>query len=343
MAKKENKNEQENGGLLDKIGDTISSVGDKIGETVSSVGDKIGETVAPVAEKVGEAVAPVAERVGDAVAPIMERVGETVSPVTDRVAETLAPVGERVGGAVAAAGDKVSELRPTGSDQVAEDEDAEAENEGLPTPTGTTKGAATPRRAAASRRNGKNRPEEGGYVPRLKLRYQNDVIPAITRDFGYTNPMQVPRVQKVVINIGMGNEARENAKALDNAVNDVGQITGQKAVITRAKKSIAQFKLRTGMPIGVMVTLRGNRMYEFLDKLFNVALARVRDFSGVSPTSFDGRGNFSLGLREQLIFPEIDYDKIDKVRGMEIVIVTSARNDEEGRRLLQLMGMPFQR
>jgi large subunit ribosomal protein L5 len=155
--------------------------------------------------------------------------------------------------------------------------------------------------------------------------------------------MQTPQVRKVVINIGMGGEARENAKALDNAVGDVATITGQKAVITRAKKSIASFKLRTGMPIGVMVTLRGNRMYDFLDRLLNVALPRVRDFSGVSPSSFDGHGNFSLGLREQLIFPEIDYDKIDRIRGMEVVIVTSAGNDQEGRRLLELMGMPFKR
>src|SRR5207253_4834670 len=143
----------------------------------------------------------------------------------------------------------------------------------------------------------------------------------------YTNSMKLPNVQRVVINIGMGREARKNANALDNAVGDIGLITGQKAVITRAKKSIASFKLRTGMPIGVMVTLRGNRMYDFLDRLLNVALARVRDFSGVSPSSFDGHGNFSLGLREQLIFPEIDYDKIDRIRGMEIVIVSSAKND----------------
>jgi large subunit ribosomal protein L5 len=163
------------------------------------------------------------------------------------------------------------------------------------------------------------------------------------KEFEYANRMQAPQVKKVVINIGMGNEARENAKALDNAVSDIGIITGQKAMITRAKKSIAAFKLRTGMPIGVMVTLRGARMYDFLDKLFNISLARVRDFSGVSPKSFDGHGNFTLGLREQLIFPEIDYDKVDKIRGMEVVIVTSAKNDEEGRRLLQLLGMPFQK
>jgi large subunit ribosomal protein L5 len=182
-----------------------------------------------------------------------------------------------------------------------------------------------------------------GYVPRMKARYAEDVVPALMRDFGYSNAMQVPRLKKIVINIGMGSEARENAKALDNAAGDVTQITGQRPVITKAKKSIAQFKLRAGMPIGVMVTLRGPRMWEFFDKLVNISLARVRDFNGVSPSSFDGHGNFTLGLREQLIFPEIDYDRIDKIRGMEVVIVTSANTDEEGRRLLELMGMPFRK
>lgn len=182
-----------------------------------------------------------------------------------------------------------------------------------------------------------------GYVSRLRTRYLDEVVPALQKEFGYANRMQVPQIKKVVINIGMGTEARENAKSLDNAVGDIGIITGQKAVITKAKKSIAAFKLRAGMPIGVMVTLRGTRMYDFLDRLFNVSLPRVRDFSGVSPKSFDGHGNFTLGLKEQLIFPEIDYDKIDKIRGMEIVVVTTAENDEEGRRLLQLLGMPFKK
>ena len=200
---------------------------------------------------------------------------------------------------------------------------------------------ATP--AAEGRRNGKSEPRPENYVPRLKQKYLDEVMPTLMKEFEYANRMQAPQVKKVVINIGMGNEARENAKALDNAVGDIGIITGQKAMITRAKKSIAAFKLRTGMPIGVMVTLRGARMYDFLDRLFNISLARVRDFSGVSPKSFDGHGNFTLGLKEQLIFPEIDYDKVDKIRGLEVVIVTSAKNDEEGRRLLQLMGMPFQK
>jgi large subunit ribosomal protein L5 len=203
-------------------------------------------------------------------------------------------------------------------------------------------------RGRSEKSNGKERRNGGsaqleGYTPRLKQRYTDEVIPSLMKEFNYSNIMEVPRIVKVVINIGMGTEARENAKSLDNAVNDIGIVTGQRAMITRAKKSIAQFKLREGNPIGVMVTLRGPRMYDFLDKLFNVALARVRDFTGVSPKSFDGRGNFTLGLREQLIFPEIDYDKIDKIRGMEVVIVTTAKNDEEGRALLQHLGMPFRK
>ena len=210
-------------------------------------------------------------------------------------------------------------------------------------PVATRGAGGTAGDGADGRTDGRTGQRAEPYVPRLKERYTKEVAPALMKEFGYSNPMQTPQVRKVVINIGMGGEARENAKALDNAVGDVATITGQKAVITRAKKSIASFKLRTGMPIGVMVTLRGNRMYDFLDKLFNVALARVRDFSGVSASSFDGHGNFSLGLREQLIFPEIDYDKIDRIRGMEVVIVTSATNDQEGRRLLELMGLPFKR
>src|SRR6266545_1539628 len=170
---------------------------------------------------------------------------------------------------------------------------------------------------------------------RLKERYQKEVGPAIAKEFGIENPMAIPRVQKVVLNMGMG-EAIANAKILDTAADELRSITGQKPVVTKAKKSIASFKLRTGMPIGVMVTLRGDRMYEFLDRLINAALPRIRDFHGVSPNSFDGRGNYSLGLREQLVFPEIEYDKVDRIRGMEVSIVTSARTDDEGRRLLQL-------
>jgi len=177
---------------------------------------------------------------------------------------------------------------------------------------------------------------------RLKEKYTKEVVPALRKEFNYSNPMQVPTINKVVVNIGMG-EAIQNAKAMDAAISDLATITGQRPVITRAKHSVAAFKLREGMQIGCMVTLRGEHMYQFLDKLLNVALPRLRDFQGVSPDAFDGRGNYTLGLREQLVFPEIDYDKIDKVRGMEVSIVTTARTDEEGRRLLRLMGMPFKK
>jgi large subunit ribosomal protein L5 len=174
----------------------------------------------------------------------------------------------------------------------------------------------------------------------LQERYQAEVIPALQRQFGYDNPMQVPRLSKIVVNIGLG-EALQNAKAIDAAVGDIELITGQKPIVTRAKKSIANFKLREGVPIGAKVTLRAARMYEFFDRLVNVALPRVRDFKGVPPKGFDGRGNYALGLREQLIFPEIVYDKIDKVRGMDIIFVTTARTDEEAKALLTHLGMPF--
>ena len=177
-------------------------------------------------------------------------------------------------------------------------------------------------------------------MARLKDKYLNEVVPGLQEQFKYTNVMAIPKLDKVVINIGLG-EVTQNPKALDAALNDLTLITGQKPVVTRAKKSIAGFKLREGMPVGVKVTLRGDRMYEFVDRLLSVALPRVRDFRGVSPKSFDGRGNYSLGLKEQLIFPEIEYDKIDKLRGMEIVFATTAKTDEEGRALLKLLGMPF--
>jgi large subunit ribosomal protein L5 len=177
---------------------------------------------------------------------------------------------------------------------------------------------------------------------RLHQRYLRDVVPALVRDFNYQNPMQVPRVAKVSVNVGVG-EAIANAKALDATVRDVSIITGQKPVIKKAKKSIAQFKLREGQNVGVMVTLRGERMWEFLDRLMNAALPRTRDFRGVPSRSFDGRGNFTLGLREQLIFPEINYDQVDKARGLEVSIITTAGTDQEAKRLLELLGMPFQR
>lgn len=178
--------------------------------------------------------------------------------------------------------------------------------------------------------------------PRLKARFDEEIASALMGEFGYTNIMQVPRVDKVSVNIGVG-EAITDGKAIESASKDLTTITGQKPIVTRARKSIATFKLRAGMPIGVKVTLRGRRMWDFLDRLISIALPAQRDFRGISPDSFDGRGNYSLGLREQLIFPEIDYDEVDKVRGMEVTIVTTAGSDEEGRRLLAMMDMPFQR
>jgi len=174
----------------------------------------------------------------------------------------------------------------------------------------------------------------------MKKKYQDEVAPALMTKFGYKSVMQVPRLEKIVVNVGCG-DARDNVKALDSVVKDITEITGQKAVITRAKKSVANFKLREGMPVGVRVTLRADKMWEFLDRLFNVALPRVRDFRGISPNGFDGRGNYALGLKEQLIFPEIDYDKIEKIRGMDVAIVTTAQTDEEARTLLSMMGAPF--
>ena len=179
-------------------------------------------------------------------------------------------------------------------------------------------------------------------VPRLKTRYDEEIRPTLVNELKYSNVMQAPKLEKIVVNIGIG-EAIQNAKALDAATADLQAITGQKPITKKAKKSIAQFRLREGMTVGIMVTLRGDRMYEFLDRLVNAALPRLRDFHGVPTRSFDGRGNYSLGLREQLVFPEIDYDKIDKLRGLEITMVTSARTDQEGRRLLELLGVPFAR
>jgi large subunit ribosomal protein L5 len=199
-------------------------------------------------------------------------------------------------------------------------------------PGAETNGTAHAARPAASP------PEKS----RMHQKYLRDVVPALTKDFNYQNPMQVPRLAKVTVNVGVG-EAIANAKALDATVRDIGLITGQTAVIKKAKKSIAQYKLREGQNVGVMVTLRGERMWEFLDRLMNAALPRTRDFRGVPSRSFDGRGNFTLGLREQLIFPEINYDQVDRARGLEVSIVTTAESDQEARRLLELLGMPFQR
>ena len=179
-------------------------------------------------------------------------------------------------------------------------------------------------------------------MARLKEKYTSEVAPALMKKFEYSSPMQIPRLEKIVVNVGCG-EAKENAKALEAVVTDLTAITGQKPIITHAKKSVANFKLREGMAIGAKVTLRSDRMWEFLDRLFNVALPRVRDFRGISPTAFDGRGNYALGLKEQLIFPEIEYDKIDKIRGMDIIMVTTANTDEEARELLSLLGAPFEK
>ena len=179
-------------------------------------------------------------------------------------------------------------------------------------------------------------------MARLKVKYTEEIAPALFKQFGYKSTMQVPKIDKIIVNVSCG-EARENPKVLDAVARDLGAITGQKAVITKAKKSIANFKLREGMPVGCKVTLRGDKMWEFLDRLFNVALPRVRDFRGINPNAFDGRGNYALGIKEQLIFPEIEYDKIDKIRGMDIVICTTANTDEEAKALLTAVGAPFEK
>jgi large subunit ribosomal protein L5 len=214
-----------------------------------------------------------------------------------------------------------------------------AAQEAAPQEAETAVAEAAPASAPAKRStNGAfRRPEYTG----LRQRYHDEIAPALQREFGYANTMQIPRLEKVVVNIGLG-EAIANAKALDAAVGDLTTITGQKPIVTRAKRSIAQFRLRTGMPIGAKVTMRGQRMYDFLERTLALALPRIRDFRGIPTRSFDGRGNFSLGLREQLVYPEIDYDEIDRLRGFEISIVTTAKTDEEGRKLLELLGMPFQ-
>lgn len=179
-------------------------------------------------------------------------------------------------------------------------------------------------------------------MTRLKKKYQDEVAPALMKKFGYKSPMQIPRIEKIVINVGCG-DAKDNAKALDAVVNDITTIAGQKAVVTKAKKSVANFKVREGMSVGAKVTLRRDKMWEFLDKFLNVALPRVRDFRGINPNSFDGRGNYAIGVKEQLIFPEIEYDKVDKIRGMDVIFVTTAETDEEARELLAQFGMPFKK
>ena len=207
-------------------------------------------------------------------------------------------------------------------------------------PTGKPAAKAAP--APAESAPEENVPTGPVPTPRLKERYRQEIVPALMSDFGYENVMQVPRIVKVSVNIGLG-EAITNSKAIEAASGDLALVTGQKPVVTKARRSVATYKLREGMPIGVMVTMRGNRMWDFLDRFINIVMPRQRDFQGVSPDSFDGRGNYSIGLREQLVFPEIDYEKVDKVRGLEVTIVTTSETDEEARRLLSLMNMPFKR
>lgn len=178
-------------------------------------------------------------------------------------------------------------------------------------------------------------------APRMKERYKSEILPALMKEFSYTNPMAAPKLEKIILNMGVGREAQTNSKVFDQAAMELSTVSGQKPVVTKAKKSIAAFKLRTGMPVGVSVTLRGERMYEFLDRFINAVLPRVRDFRGVSPRAFDGRGNYTIGVKDQLIFPEIDFNKVDRTRGMNVCIVTTARTDEEGRALLRQLGMPF--
>lgn len=199
-----------------------------------------------------------------------------------------------------------------------------------------------PSRASASKARAERRAAAQRPVPRLLQRYKEEIVPALMKEFDFRSPMQVPRIRKVVLNIGLG-EAVTNSRAMESAVRDLSVISGQKPVVTRARKSIAGFKLRAGTPIGVAVTLRGRRMMYFLDRLLNAALPRIRDFSGLPRTSFDGRGNFSMGIREQIIFPEIDYDSIDRIRGLQVTIATTAKNDREAERLLELIGVPFAR
>jgi large subunit ribosomal protein L5 len=229
-----------------------------------------------------------------------------------------------------------------GAEKKAKGEGGKAAAKGAPAAKGA-KGAAPAKGAAAGKGKKEAAPVQEykrTAPPRLKAYYQNEVAPRLMKEFNYTNPMQVPRLQKITLNMGLG-EAVQNPKILDSAVDELRAISGQQPVVTRAKKAIANFKLRQGLKIGAMVTLRRERMWEFLDRLVSLALPRVRDFKGVSPRAFDGRGNFSLGVKEQIIFPEINYDKIDKIKGLNISIVTSAATDEEGRALLRYLGMPF--
>jgi len=260
-----------------------------------------------------------------------------VSPEEKKPARTRAAAAPKAAAPKAASAPKATSA-PKGARATKRPKEATAASaEAKPSATKATAAAENGGAARAGSNGGYRQPEYAG----LRRRYRDEVAPALQREFGYGNTMQIPRLDKVVVNIGLG-EAIANAKALDAAVGDLATITGQKPIVTRAKRSIAQFRLRTGMPIGAKVTLRGQRMYDFLERTMNLALPRIRDFRGIPTRSFDGRGNFSVGLKEQLVYPEIDYDKIDRLRGLEISIVTTAKTDEEGRKLLELLGMPFQ-
>jgi len=260
-----------------------------------------------------------------------------VSPEEKKPARTRAAAAPKATAPKAASAPKATSAPKAARATKRPKEATAASAEAKPSATKATAAAENGGAARAGSNGGYRQPEYAG----LRRRYRDEVAPALQREFGYGNTMQIPRLDKVVVNIGLG-EAIANAKALDAAVGDLATITGQKPIVTRAKRSIAQFRLRTGMPIGAKVTLRGQRMYDFLERTMNLALPRIRDFRGIPTRSFDGRGNFSVGLKEQLVYPEIDYDKIDRLRGLEISIVTTAKTDEEGRKLLDLLGMPFQ-
>ena len=261
-----------------------------------------------------------------------EKVEEVVEAVKAKAEEAVEEVKAKAKTAKAKA-EKVADDVKAKAEEVVEDVKAKAAEK---------KPAAKKPAAKAAEKKPAAKKADAEGMPNLKAKYVTEVAPALMEKFGYKSTMQIPKLEKIVVNCACG-EARDNSKVLEAVVSDLGAITGQKPIITKAKKSVANFKLREGMPIGAKVTLRSDKMWEFLDRLFSVALPRVRDFRGINPNSFDGRGNYALGLKEQLIFPEIDYDKIDKIRGMDIIICTTANTDEEGRALLELIGAPFVR
>ena len=274
-------------------------------------------------DKVKEAVEAAVEKAAE---DVKEKAAEVAEDVKEKAAEVKAEVKAKAKVAKAKAEEAVEDVKEKAA-EVAEDVKEKA--------------AEVKAKAKAAKAKAEEKPAaDTDGMPNLKARYVKEVAPELMKKFGYKSVMQIPKIEKIVVNCACG-EARDNSKVLEAVVGDLAAITGQKPVITKAKKSVANFKLREGMPIGAKVTLRSNKMWEFLDRLFSVALPRVRDFRGINPNSFDGRGNYALGLKEQLIFPEIDYDKIDKIRGMDVIICTTANTDEEGRALLELIGAPF--